>query len=103
VASFIVETYEPIDAAAPGGVTARAGLAAALLAAAGGRIRHLRSYVVPGDEQCFHVFEADSPDDLIRAARLAGVEIERIVEAVDLEAVDLEPVDLEPEPGGGAR
>jgi hypothetical protein len=91
VTSFIVETYEPRDATAPQDATARAGLAAAMLAAGGGRVRHVRSYVVPDDEQCFHVFEADSPDDLIRAARLAGVEIERIVEAVD----------LGPEPGGG--
>lgn len=80
-----METYAPRDAAAPESSLAQARLAAELLAATGGRVRHVRSYVVPGDEQCFHVFQADSRDDLTRAAKLAGVDIERIVEAVDLE------------------
>lgn len=85
VTSFIVETYAPRDAAAPERSLAEARLAAEMLAAAGGRVRHVRSFMVPGDEQCFHVFEADSSDELARAARIAGVDIERIVEAIDLE------------------
>ena len=85
VTRYIVETYAPREAAAPDGALVRARLAAESLAATGARVRHVRSYVVPGDEQCFHVFEAESPDELARAARIAGVDIERIVEAIDLE------------------
>ena len=83
--SFIVETYTPLDAAAPEHVIAQARRVATRLAATGEGVRHLHSYVVLGDEQCFHVFEAGSPDDLTRAALLPGVDIERVVEAVDLD------------------
>jgi hypothetical protein len=85
VARFIVETYAPQDGATSDQVVATARHVATMLDASGGRVRHVRSYVVPSDEQCFHAFEAESPDDLRRAARLAGIDIERIVEAVDFD------------------
>ena len=52
--------------------------------AAGGRhgtvIRHLRSILVPDDETCFHLFEAESIDALSVAIMATGIQASRIVE-----------------------
>jgi hypothetical protein len=37
---------------------------------------------VPEDETCFYVYEADSADDVLDAARRAGLSSERVVEAI---------------------
>jgi hypothetical protein len=44
--------------------------------------RHVRSYLIPRDELGVHVIEADSAEAVTRFARLAGVEVERIVTAI---------------------
>lgn len=44
--------------------------------------RHLGSYLVPGDEMAFHLFDAGSAGDVERLAGAAGIETERIVEAI---------------------
>lgn len=49
------------------------------------RVRILRSYLVPGDEMGFHVIEADNVEDVAQVAALAGIEVERIVEAIGVE------------------
>lgn len=55
---------------------------AAVSTHASGTVRHLASYLVPGDEMAFHLVEAASAGDVERVADEAGVEAERIVEAV---------------------
>jgi hypothetical protein len=86
MASFLVETH-----VAQGGrdqfATSIDDLRDALteLAALDRQVRHVRSYLVPGDELGFHVVEADSPDAVVRLARIAGIEVERIVSAIDID------------------
>jgi hypothetical protein len=86
MASFLVETH-----VAQGGrdqfATSIDDLRAALaeLAALDRQVRHVRSYLVPGDELGFHVVEADSSDAVVRLARIAGIEVERIVSAIDID------------------
>jgi hypothetical protein len=46
------------------------------------RVRHVRSYVVPEDEMCFHVFEAGSVEDVTRVSEIAGIQVGRIVETI---------------------
>lgn len=50
-----------------------------------GGIRHLASYLVPADEMGFHLVEATAASDVERMASEAGIEAERIVEAVDVD------------------
>ncbi len=85
MACFLVETYV---SHAQGDAFARAVSlmreAADELRASGLRIRHIRSYAVPEDETWFHVFEADSEEGIIRAATCAGIEVDRVVEAIGM-------------------
>ena len=83
MASFLVEVYES-DPDGPGFTRAVDGLreAADVLSREGSRVRHVRSYVVPEDEMCFHVFEAGSVEDVARVSEIAGIEIGRIVETI---------------------
>ena len=46
-------------------------------------VRYIRTLFLPGDETLLHVFEADSPEALREAARVAALPYERIVEAVE--------------------
>jgi len=85
VTSFVLETYVPdgsherfdIDV---GGLRWAAGVDPA------GDVRHVASYLVPSDEMGFHLLEAPSAGDVERIAAEAGVEAERIVEAVDVDS-----------------
>ena len=86
MASFVVETF------VPGGSQDRFAadvdgirLAAEAHVAVEGRVHHVRSYLVPGDEMGFHVIEADSIELVARVTETAGIEVERIVEAVSVE------------------
>jgi hypothetical protein len=83
VACFLVETY----AAQSYGerfarIVSSLREAADELRSSGTRIRHVRSYAVPDDETWFHIFEADSVDGVMRATAIAGVEVDRVVEAI---------------------
>ena len=86
MASFLVETH-----VAQGGrdqfVTAVDELRAALgeMAVLDSQVRHVRSYLVPSDELGFHVVEADSAEAVVRLAKLAGIEVERIVGAIGID------------------
>lgn len=80
---FLVEAYAPgLGDDGLARAVERLRAAGEALTASGRPVRHVRSYVVPGDEMCFHLLEAGSPDDALEAARLAGIEVERIVEAI---------------------
>jgi hypothetical protein len=91
MASFLVETH-----VAQGGraqfATAVDELRAALqeMAVLDSQVRHVRSYLVPSDELGFHVVEADSAEAVVRLAKLAGIDVERIVSAV---GIDPEPME----------
>ena len=84
MASYLVETYVPgtqeQDARAAG---RRAQAAARKLSRCGASVRYVRTTFLPGDETCFHVFEAASSDAVADACRLAGLETPRIVPAVE--------------------
>jgi hypothetical protein len=83
VPSYLVETY--LARAAENERQAcerRARSAAAELTHESTRVRFDRSIHVPDDEICFYVFDAPSSIDAARAARRAGLDPIRIVEAV---------------------
>jgi hypothetical protein len=73
--SYLVESY-----AANSGVEdqrERAQLAAEV----GTGVRYVRTTFLPGDETLLHVFEAESPEAVREAVRVAALPYERIVEA----------------------
>lgn len=82
--SYLVEIYVPgtqaHDAHAAG---RRARVAAQKLSRQGVSVRYVRTTLLPGDETCFHVFEAVSHDAVAEVCRLAGLETPRIVPAVE--------------------
>lgn len=87
MAEFLLELYvsgSDGDAVARG--AARADLAAARMRRDGAPIRYLRSIFVPEDETCFLVYEARSARDVHRAARLAGLPVDHIVEMLETDA-----------------
>jgi uncharacterized protein DUF4242 len=49
-------------------------------------VRYLRSIVIPGDETCLHLVAADSVEQVARAFERAGLQADRIVEAIGLQA-----------------
>jgi hypothetical protein len=81
--SYLVESYHPRGrpAALPE-EAARARSAAQGLWAEGKRIRYVRSVLLPGDELCLHLFEADSTSLVSQASERAGISPERVVETV---------------------
>jgi hypothetical protein len=58
---------------------------AADLARLGTAVRYVRSILIPGDETCLHLVEADSAEHVAEAFEQAGLTADRIVEAVDLQ------------------
>jgi len=52
----------------------------------GSTVRYLRSILIPGDETCLHLVEAESAEQVAEACEQAGLEADRIVEAVGLQA-----------------
>jgi hypothetical protein len=82
--SFSVEQYLPGSTAAERGAhMERVHAARERLAGHGARLR--TSLIVPADEMCMHVFDADSEADLIVAYRRTRLPYDRIVE-VELRA-----------------
>jgi Protein of unknown function (DUF4242) len=80
---FLLELYVSRAAVASAGAGAkRARLAAEELDDEGTAIRYLSSILVPEDETCFYLYEAGSADAVHEAARRAGLQYERISEAV---------------------
>ena len=79
--TFLVVSYLPWSANALDDAPASARLAAELATKQGIAVRYLRTTIVPSDETCFHLFEADSVAVLEAAAARAGLACDRIVEA----------------------
>jgi Nickel responsive protein SCO4226-like len=46
-------------------------------------VRYVRSILVPGDETCFHVFEAASAEAVDAVGRLAALPLVRVVEVLE--------------------
>jgi Protein of unknown function (DUF4242) len=63
----------------------RARAAAAAMTSEGTPIRYLRAIFLGGDEICFHLYEAASPEAVLEATRRAAIPVERVLEAVDVE------------------
>jgi uncharacterized protein DUF4242 len=79
---FLAELYLPSsDAKARRAAIGRAERAAAKLARAGAPVRYVRSVVVPGDEMCFLLFEADSAETVALVGETGGLAFDRVVEA----------------------
>jgi hypothetical protein len=87
MAEFMLELYvSGSDRNAVTDGARRAGLAALRLRHDGGSIRYLRSIFVPEDETCFLVYEAGSLEVVRRAASLAGLPADHIVEVQETDA-----------------
>jgi hypothetical protein len=84
VPSFLVESYV---AHATGtdikmlAALARSGAAAGVRS--GIPVRHVRSFLAPDDEICFHVFEAPSRQAVARMTELVNLDHERITEVIE--------------------
>jgi uncharacterized protein DUF4242 len=83
VPSYLVETYlGRAEAQERAARERQAHSAAAELTQETTRVRFDRSIHVPDDEICFYVFDAPSARDATEAARRAGLDPIRVVEAV---------------------
>jgi hypothetical protein len=81
--SYLVESYVPRGSSEElEAVAARARAAARAVSAQGKPVRYVRSALLPRDELCLHLFEADSADWVSEASELAGIAAERVVPAV---------------------
>lgn len=82
--SYLVETYVPRSRADDARTTAdRARTIAETLSRGGTPVRYIRTTFLPGDETCFHVFEAESEEAVGEVCRRAGIGSARIVPAVE--------------------
>lgn len=52
----------------------------------GTTVRYLRSILIPGDETCLHLVEADSVEQVAKAFEKVGLDADRIVKAIGLQA-----------------
>ena len=63
----------------------RARAASQQLTSEGRQVRYLRTIFVPQDEICFHLYEAQTADEVGEASLRAQIAYERIVRAVSVE------------------
>jgi hypothetical protein len=84
--SYLVEGFLPRSRAAElTEQVAHVRDTAAALSADGTPVRHVRSSFLPADELFLHVLEAESPEAAGEAITRAGIDAERIVEAVPVQ------------------
>lgn len=82
--SFLVESYVPEGSVARFADDVN-GLCAATAALPAERsVRHIRSYLVPGDEMGFHVLEAPDEAAVVRVVALADLDVERVVMTIGI-------------------
>lgn len=79
---YLAEAYTArSNAAELEAAAGRATAAAAALSRTGRAVRYVRTVFVPADETSFHLFEAETVEDVAETVRRARIECERIVEA----------------------
>lgn len=78
--TYIVESYSA------GGIVPQQRERAQRVAKTRAGIQYVRTTFLPGDETLLHLFEATSADVLREAVIVAGLECDRIVEAVEASA-----------------
>ena len=83
MAIFAAEVYAPGPGASLEELSNRLRDAAESMTRNGSAVRYVRSLFLPGDETCFHVFEAESTASVSDTTRRAGVLCARIVEAIE--------------------
>jgi hypothetical protein len=89
--TYLVECYWPgLTVEAVAAADARARERAAVLRAQGSSVRFLGSLLVPGDEVAFFQFGGASADEVTRAAREAGLPLDRVVASLRLDATEHE-------------
>jgi len=92
VQSYLVEVYVPQSGAAEAHAAGRRARAAARRLCDGDAwIRYVRTTFVPGDETCFHLFEASSLELVEKACRLAHLGRARIVPAIEASRPSKQP------------
>jgi hypothetical protein len=87
--SYVVETFVPADRREGFERTVaelRAACDADRTSPRRGRVRHVRSFLMPGDEMGFHVLEAAAATRVAAVTEAAGIEFERVVEVVTVDA-----------------
>ncbi|MGD0272836.1 MAG: hypothetical protein ABSB96_03800 [Gaiellaceae bacterium] len=81
---FLVELYVPRRKASDfESEVARVRSVSDDLRSRGVPVRHLRSLFLPEEETCFHLFESSGTEAVEEAIRSAGLECERISQALD--------------------
>jgi hypothetical protein len=84
VPRYLVETYVPRSRPQDARLTANlARTIAESLSRGGTPVRYVRTTFLPGDETCFHIFEAASEEAVGEVCRQAGIGSARIVPAVE--------------------
>lgn len=82
--SYLVEAYVPRSRAQDALTVGRRALAVAgQLSREGMDVRYVRTTFVPGDETCFHFFEAASEEAVREVCRRAGIGSARIMPTVE--------------------
>jgi hypothetical protein len=83
MASFLLETYATPRHGDVAVLMERARAAAESASAHGYEVRHVRTFLAPDDEMCFHIFDASSAEAVERMAELAHLVRGRITEVVE--------------------
>lgn len=83
MAIFAAEVYAPGLGTSLEELSGRLRDAADSVTRDGSAVRYVRSLLLPGDETCFHLFEADSTASVSDTTKRAGVLCARIVEAIE--------------------
>jgi uncharacterized protein DUF4242 len=86
--TYCLELYLPrASAARLEEAAGQARLAAEVLMTDGVPINYVRTTYLAEDETCFHLFEADSAEDVAEAARRAALPSGRVTRAIEAAAV----------------
>lgn len=85
--NYLLELYLPRDCAVDADELARGAQRAA---EQGAGVRYVRSIVLPGEELCFHVFDAATAESVAAAGSRLGMPFERVVEVLEVGAAPKE-------------
>jgi len=100
--SYLVESYLPQAEDSLAEASDHAKQAARFAGSEGLGVRYIRTTLLKTDETCFHVFDADSLEDLEAALNGAGLEADRIVRADETSAADATVSEAAPATNKGA-